>query len=72
MQVQYLTGDQGDKVVRLGVGTLNGTSCNVVLANDLALAMRAPSIRVVAPIPGKGAVGVEVPNRQSNCLLNGR
>lgn len=32
------------------------------LSNDLALAMRAPSIRVVAPIPGRGAVGVEVPN----------
>lgn len=32
------------------------------LSNDLALAMRAPSIRVVAPIPGKGAVGIEVPN----------
>ena len=32
------------------------------LANDLALAMRAPSIRVVAPIPGKGAVGIEIPN----------
>ena len=32
------------------------------LANDLALAMRAQSIRIVAPIPGKGAVGVEVPN----------
>ena len=32
------------------------------LADDLALAMRAPSIRVVAPIPGKGAVGIEVPN----------
>ena len=32
------------------------------LSNDLALAMRAPSIRIVAPIPGKGAVGVEVPN----------
>src|ERR671921_669962 len=32
------------------------------LADDLALAMRAPSIRIVAPIPGKGAVGVEVPN----------
>jgi DNA segregation ATPase FtsK/SpoIIIE, S-DNA-T family len=29
---------------------------------DLALAMRAPSIRIIAPIPGKGAVGVEVPN----------
>jgi DNA segregation ATPase FtsK/SpoIIIE, S-DNA-T family len=33
----------------------------VALADDLAMAMRAPSIRV-APIPGKGAVGVEVPN----------
>jgi len=32
------------------------------LASDLALAMRAQSIRIVAPIPGKGAVGVEVPN----------
>ncbi len=32
------------------------------LSNDLALAMRAASIRIVAPIPGKGAVGVEVPN----------
>jgi S-DNA-T family DNA segregation ATPase FtsK/SpoIIIE len=32
------------------------------LGNDLALAMRATSIRIVAPIPGRGAVGVEVPN----------
>ncbi len=29
---------------------------------DLALAMRAPSLRILAPIPGKAAVGVEVPN----------
>lgn len=32
------------------------------LSDDLALAMRAKSIRIVAPIPGKAAVGVEVPN----------
>ncbi len=32
------------------------------LSNDLALAMRAASVRIVAPIPGRGAVGVEVPN----------
>jgi DNA segregation ATPase FtsK/SpoIIIE, S-DNA-T family len=32
------------------------------LEADLALAMRAPSVRIVAPIPGKAAVGVEVPN----------
>jgi DNA segregation ATPase FtsK/SpoIIIE, S-DNA-T family len=38
------------------------------LANDLALAMRAQSIRIVAPIPGKGAVGVEVPNPKSEMV----
>jgi len=30
---------------------------------DLALAMRAPRVRMLAPIPGKAAVGVEIPNR---------
>ena len=39
------------------------------LANDLALAMRAPSIRVVAPIPGRGAVGVEVPNPTAEMVV---
>ncbi|HUX32931.1 MAG TPA: DNA translocase FtsK 4TM domain-containing protein [Gemmatimonadaceae bacterium] len=38
------------------------------LANDLALAMRAQSIRIVAPIPGRGAVGVEVPNPHSEIV----
>jgi S-DNA-T family DNA segregation ATPase FtsK/SpoIIIE len=32
------------------------------LANDIALAMKAMSVRVVAPIPGKAAVGIELPN----------
>jgi len=32
------------------------------LADDLALVMRAKRIRIVAPIPGKGAVGIEIPN----------
>ncbi len=34
----------------------------VNLSDDLALALRALSIRIVAPIPGKGAIGIEVPN----------
>jgi S-DNA-T family DNA segregation ATPase FtsK/SpoIIIE len=32
------------------------------LANDLSLALAAPSIRIEAPIPGKSMVGIEVPN----------
>lgn len=34
----------------------------VGLADDLALALKAASIRVVAPIPGKGTLGIEIPN----------
>ena len=34
------------------------------LSDDLALALKALSIRIIAPIPGKAAVGIEVPNRQ--------
>ncbi len=34
----------------------------VNLVDDLALTLRATSIRVVAPIPGKAAIGVEIPN----------
>ena len=35
----------------------------VSLADDLALALAAKGIRIMAPIPGKSAVGVEIPNR---------
>ncbi|HEX9578878.1 MAG TPA: DNA translocase FtsK, partial [Myxococcales bacterium] len=34
------------------------------LADDLAMAMEALRVRIVAPIPGKGVVGIEVPNKQ--------
>ena len=34
----------------------------VNLTDDLALALRAISIRIVAPIPGKAAIGIELPN----------
>jgi S-DNA-T family DNA segregation ATPase FtsK/SpoIIIE len=32
------------------------------LADDLALALMAPSIRIIAPIPGKSVIGIEIPN----------
>lgn len=32
------------------------------LSDDLAIALRVPSVRIVAPIPGKNTVGIEVPN----------
>ncbi len=40
----------------------------VNLSQDLALALAAPDVRMEAPIPGKSAVGVEVPNRESSLV----
>ncbi|MDZ4184612.1 MAG: DNA translocase FtsK 4TM domain-containing protein [Desulfuromonadales bacterium] len=34
------------------------------LSDDLSMALRALSIRIVAPIPGRGVVGIEIPNRE--------
>ena len=43
-----------------------GVKVNQIVSreDDLALAVRAQRIRILAPIPGKGAVGVEIPNRR--------
>ncbi len=38
------------------------------LSNNIALAMKAESIRVQAPIPGKGVVGIEVPNSKTTMV----
>jgi S-DNA-T family DNA segregation ATPase FtsK/SpoIIIE len=38
------------------------------LADDLALAMKARSLRIVAPIPGKARVGIEVPNPRARMV----
>ncbi len=38
------------------------------LADDLALALKAKQIRLIAPIPGKAAVGVEIPNHHQQMV----
>jgi len=42
----------------------------ISLSEDMAIALKAPSVRIVAPLPGKDTIGVEVPNtaRQVVCL----
>ena len=39
------------------------------LADDLALTLRAQSIRIVAPIPGKAAIGIEIPNSRREMVF---
>lgn len=61
----------GPVVTQFEVVPAPGVKVNRIanLDADLALAMKARSIRIVAPIPGKGAVGVEIPNPRPQRVL---
>ena len=54
----------GPTVIQFRIQLAPGIKVNRVsaLANDIALAMAAPSLRIEAPIPGKPYVGIEIPN----------
>ncbi|HHW02798.1 MAG TPA: DNA translocase FtsK [Thermoanaerobacterales bacterium] len=41
----------------------------VSLADDIALSLASPDVRIEAPIPGKAAIGIEVPNKQVSSVL---
>jgi len=54
----------GPVITRYDIILAPGTKVNSIinLSNDIALTMKTESIRVLAPIPGKSAVGIEIPN----------
>jgi len=60
--------ERGPVITRYELEPAPGVKVNriVALSDDIALSMKAQSVRIIAPIPGKGRVGVEVPNIQSS------
>ncbi len=56
--------DTGPVITMFEVQVAPGVKVSQVssLANDIARALKAPCVRVVAPIPGKTTIGIEVPN----------
>ena len=62
--------NQGPVITRYELQPAPGVKVHKItaLSDDIALAMKAQSIRIVAPVPGKGTVGVEVPNSESTVV----
>jgi S-DNA-T family DNA segregation ATPase FtsK/SpoIIIE len=62
--------ERGPIITRYELEPAPGVKLNriVALGDDISLAMKAQSVRIVAPIPGKARVGVEVPNSQSTLV----
>lgn len=60
----------GPTVTRYEVLPEQGVRVNKItnLSDDLKLSLAAPSIRIEAPIPGKAAVGIEVPNEEASAV----
>ncbi|HBG60902.1 MAG: hypothetical protein A2Y03_09280 [Omnitrophica WOR_2 bacterium GWF2_38_59] len=59
--------ERGPAITRYELEPAPGVKVNqfTTLSDDIALAMKATAVRIVAPIPGKNRVGIEVPNDSS-------
>jgi len=62
---------QGPSVTRFEVQPAHGVKVNkiIALADDIKLNLAVSDIRIEAPIPGKAAVGIEVPNKENSLVM---
>ena len=63
--------DHGPRITRYEIVPARGVKVNQItnLFDDIALNMAAEGIRMEAPIPGKSAIGVEIPNKHPSLVL---
>ena len=61
---------RGPVITRYELVPLPGVKISKIvnLSDDIALALAAPDVRIEAPIPGKAAIGIEVPNKQARAV----
>lgn len=64
IKIENVTVQPGPVVTQFEFVPASGVKVSQIesLADDIALALKAPAVRIIAPIPGKGTVGIEIPN----------
>ena len=70
VQTRMMDISRGPSVTRYELQPLAGVKISRItgLADDIALNLATAGVRIEAPIPGKAAVGIEVPNRNSTSV----
>jgi S-DNA-T family DNA segregation ATPase FtsK/SpoIIIE len=70
VEARVIHWEQGPVVTRFEVQPGPGVKVQKItsLTNDIALNLAAASVRIEAPIPGKSAVGIEIPNQKSSLV----
>lgn len=71
IEVQLSEVSQGPAITRFEIVPPRGVKVSriVNLADDIALSLAATGVRIEAPIPGKSAIGIEVPNDQISSVM---
>lgn len=70
IQANVVQVTQGPTVTRYEIQPAPGVKVAKIssLENDITMCMKAESVRIIAPVPGKGTVGLEIPNKKSKAV----
>ncbi|MBK6292482.1 MAG: DNA translocase FtsK [Ignavibacteria bacterium] len=70
VRIENLTVTPGPVVTQYEFVPASGIKVSQIesLADDIALALKAQGVRIIAPIPGKGTVGIEIPNQHPSIV----
>ncbi|MET0801969.1 MAG: DNA translocase FtsK 4TM domain-containing protein [Actinomycetota bacterium] len=73
VDARVVAAHRGPTVTMYEVAVASGIKVNKVLnlSSDIAYALATPDVRIIAPIPGKSAIGIEVPNRHRDFVMLG-
>lgn len=70
VQIKTISATVGPTITLYEITPAEGVKISKIrnLEDDIALSLKAVGVRIIAPIPGKGTIGIEVPNAKANIV----